>query len=468
MLFKKVLDVASSPSLIQLNEKEPLNYVGKGYVRVLQNNMSEAKTLFEKVLKDTKSKNVAVLDGIAEAYLSNKQSANEALPLLLKAKSVDKKDVNTLILLGDAYLQQNNGGQAVSAYEDAATLDPKNGKPNYKIGNVFARSKNISASTEAYNKAIAADPEFTLAYKELGEIYYIAKDGAKAVEAQKKYLSLTEKPEQGRLQLAFYLFMAKNYAEANALFATLIQSPDALPVTYRFYAVSLMESKDLANSRKVFEQYFAKAKPEELQASDYNYYGNALLSLNEDSLAIASGFDKSLALDSTQTEILQLKAETLFKDKRYAEAGDAYAKLAAARPSPAAKDYYDMGRAYYYGSKMVEADSAFSKLVKLQPEMTIGYTWKARTLASQDPELKQGLAKPYFDKVVELGSATPEKNKNDLIEAYNYLASYSYNVSHDVNATKSYYQKILTLKPGDPTATENLSILKKIEAKKKP
>ena len=452
--------LASFDKGIQLNDKEPLNYVGKGYVKVLQNNPVETKQFFDKALLMTKSKNAAVLNGVGEAYIGNKQYLNEGLQLLLKSKSVNSKNAETFILLGDAYLQQNNGGLSVSSYENAAALDSKNAKPNFKIGQVYSRSKNVEAAIEAYDKAIKADPEYALAYKELGEIYYFKKDGVKAVEAQEAYLKLTENPEPGKLQLAFYLFMAKNYVKANEIFKQIILLPNTPAVAYRFYAKSLSEVGDLEESRKVFDQYFVKAKPEEILASDYADFGDALIKMKQDSLAI-NAYQNSLAIDSMQTKIRQLHAETLYRKKRYAEAVASFEKLLVLRAKPLAQDSYAIGRAYYYNGQMVEADSAFTRLSKMQPTMSVGPLWVARVKANQDPESTQGLAKPYFEKVVEIASVNPEKNKADLIESYRYLGYYSY-LKKDNAKSKEYWQKVLTLAPKDPQATEALEILNKL------
>jgi tetratricopeptide (TPR) repeat protein len=457
---------------IQINEKEALNHAGKGYVRALQNNAAEAKTFFDKALEYSKSKNPAVLNAVAEAYISTK-NATAAMPLLTKSKGINSKDPETHILLGDAYLQQGNGsqgGQAVTSYETAASLDPKNARPHYKVGIVYSRSKNVTSSTEAFNQAVTIDPNYAPAYKELGEIYYIAKDGAKAVQAQEKYIALTENPEPAKLQLAFYVFMTKDYAKANTLFEPLVKKPETPPVASRFYAVSLYEGNTQKStptyeqSRAAFEQYFEKSKKEELQATDYVYYGRVLLALKQDSLAIQS-FDNSLVLDSTNLEIRQLHAETLYSLKRYAESAESYNRLIALRGAASSLDLYSLGRAYYYGNQLAEADTTFNKLIKKEPTRTIGYLWVARLRAMADPESTQGLAKPFFEKIIELAAPEPEKstNKKDLIEAYSYLGYYYY--LKNQNATSmSYWEKVLVLNPADQRAKEAIEILKKRNA----
>lgn len=442
---------------IALDEKEGLNYAGKGYLSILENNPQKAKMDFDKAISLTKSKNAVVLQAIAESYLANEKLVNDALNILNKAKSIDEHNPETFILLGDAYLQQNNGGQAVTSYEKAASLNPKIARPHYKIGMVYLRSRNFDGAQEAFTKAIQIDPEYTLAYKEQGELYYQMKEGDKAVAAYEKFLALTDKPELGKLRYAFFLFMAKDFPKANEIFKDLTSKDDVTLITLRFYAISLFEAGDYQQSRNIFEQYFAKAPQQEIEASDYVYHGKVLLKQSEDSLAVLS-FQKSLGIEPKQPEVLQLQAETYFKSKKYASAIASYERLMTIRPKPASQDYYTVGRAYYFDKQFDKADAIFLKLIELQPNMTVGYLWEARAKSNLDPESENGLAKPYYEKLIEKASASPEKSKNDLVEAYSYLGYYHF-LKQELSISKSYWKKVLALNPEDIKAKEALKAL---------
>ncbi|HMG94622.1 MAG TPA: tetratricopeptide repeat protein [Chryseolinea sp.] len=459
---------------ISVDDKEPLNYVGRGRLSMLENNAQKAKLDFDKALSLSKSKNVAVLQGVADAYMIDPKRSNDAMNLLNKAKAIDDHDAETLILLGDAFLQQNNGGQAVTNYERAASLNTKLAKPHYKIGLVYLRSRNYPAAQEAFNKAIALDPGYTLAYKEIGENYYSQKEATKAVAAYEKYMGLTENPEPAKLRMAFFYFMAKDYPKANTMFENLVTKPDASITAKRFYAQSLFESGNYEKSRTMFDEYFAKAKPEDIAASDYAVYGKLLQKIGIDSLAVVA-FQKSIDLDPKQQEVLQLQSEAYFKLKKYQEAIGAYEKLRAVKTKWSSPDLYTVGRAYYFQSQteqlktdtaaqrqlLLRADSAFQKLTELQPNMTISYSWAARTKASLDPESEKGLAKPFYEKLIEKALLTPDKNRNDLIEAYSYLGYYHFLKREKVPA-RTNWEKVLALDPNSEAAKTALDELKKM------
>jgi tetratricopeptide (TPR) repeat protein len=399
------------------NPKEALNLVGKGYLRLSENQVAEGKQLIEQALTATKSKNADVLRAAAEAYLSQgNKFAKEALAAAEKARALNAKDADSFIVLGDAYLQQNNGGQAVSNYENVERVDPKDATGQYKVGLVYLRSKNIEAAEEAFTKAITIDPNYTLAYKELGEMYYLAKKPEQAVSAYEKYLAITEKPEDGQLRYAFFLFMAKNYTKANEIFKGLAEKPVANLVTLRFYAQSLLESGDIEKSRQVFENYLQKSG-NNVEATDYVFYAKLLAKQNQDSLAILN-YGKALALDTTIVDARQQQAELLFKYKRFGESAEAYKKLIALRTVTSPNDLFRLGQSYYYNQEFEKADEAFAKLIEVQPNITVGYLWQARAKSSLDPESEAGLAREAYEKLIEKALANPDKSKPELGESY--------------------------------------------------
>lgn len=441
---------------ISLNEKEAINYAGRGHISMLENNVQKAELDFNKALSLSKSKDLDVLKAVATGYLNDPKLADKAVALLEKVKSADQ-DMETLILLGDAYLAQNNGGKAVTSYEHAAALDAKSARPHYSIGLVYLRSRNFKAAEESFTKAINFDPAYTSAYKELGELYYQMKEGEKAVKAYEKYLSLTDNPGEGNLRYAFFLFMAKNFEKANDTFEALIKSKNVSPVTLRYYAFSLYETGAYAEGAEIFEQYFSKIGEKDIEATDYNYYGRLLLKQNKDSLATLA-LQKSLTLDNNQPEILQLQGEAYYKTKNYAGAIDAYEKLSTLRNKPVSQDLYTLGRAYYFNNQYDKADTIFQKLIELHPNMSVGYLWEARTKSNLDPESDKGLAKPFYEALIEKALTTPEKSKNDLLEAYSYLGYYHF-LKEEFTTSKSYWNKVLAIDPNDVKAKEAIKAL---------
>ena len=100
------------------------------------------------------------------------------------------------------------------------------------------------------------------------------------------------------------------------------------------------------------------------------------------------------------------------------------------------------------------SDSTFAALSILQPTMTVVDMWAARSKASQDSTSENGLAKPYYEKLVQKVTTATTKSKNDnamLTEAYLYLGYYSY-LKGQNSAAKEFYQKVLAIDPANEKA----------------
>ncbi|MBL7841478.1 MAG: tetratricopeptide repeat protein [Cyclobacteriaceae bacterium] len=445
---------------IAKNPKEAINYAGKGHLALLQNNVGEAKINLDKALKLSKSKKVPVLKAVAEAYLTQPQRANEAVALLLKAKSI-KDDAEVEILLGDAYLAQNQAGSAVSAYENAAAMDVKNGEPYYKIGMIYTRV-NPAMSQQSFEKAVAVDPEFTYAYDELADIYYQQKEADKAVAAAEKFRQLSSDPEKIKMRLAFIYVMQGEYAKGNQLFEELVAKDDVKPIVYRYYVKSLQATKDSTDSitsATVSERFLTTAKPEDITPKDYIELGKLYIALGNDSLG-ESQLTKAVQLDPKSPDAVQAQAEIYYKNKKYSEAADAYKRLVAVKEKPSPNEFLNMARAYSMTEQYQQADTVYTQLVEQYPTNIQVTVEAARVKANIDSTQEAGLAKPLYEKVLELANAAPEKNKTFIIESYKYLGSYYAISEGNLAKGKEYFQKVLALNPADQQAKEVLEAIR--------
>lgn len=442
---------------ISQDDKDALVVAGKGHVKLLQKKTSEGKALLAEAADMNRRKSANQWEAIGRAYLSDSKFLLDAISALQKAKEEDNGDREVHLLLGDAYLMQNNGGQSVSSYEHAASADPNWAKPLFKIAKVYQRSGNKAIVMDYLTRTITVDPEYAPAYKQLGEIYYAENKADKAVEAHEKYLSISETPVDAKFQYAFFLFLAKDYAKANAIFKEVLNDKNASPTALKFYAFSLIVQNKNEEARKILEQFFQKAKPEEIKSSDYASYGKLLLKLKEDSVA-NEAFAKGIELDTANQdmEIRELQAETFYKRKKYAKAAEAYNALIEAKEAneqnASPYDLFYMGFSYYMDEQYQESDSAFTQLSEQQPNSTLGYLWAAKARVQIDTTGEQGLAVPMYEKFIGIAVENPEKNKKDLIEAYDYLGQYSLHKKNNIADATMYFQKILELDPNNERA----------------
>lgn len=455
---------------IQDDDKNPLPVAGKAQVLILQKKAAEAKALLTKAAEMNRKKTAAQWEAIGRAYLADSKFLLDAIAALEKAKAIDGGDPEVHMLLGDAYLAQNQGGESVSSYERAASADQKWAAPLYKVAKVYQRSKNNDIVMEYLNRAVTVDPQFAPAWKELGETFYLQKNANKAVEAYEKYLQITENPGDAKFQLAFFYFLAKDYEKANVIFKEVLNDKNASPTALKFYAFSLIEQNKDEEAQKILEQYFQTAKPEDIKTTDYAQYGKLLLKLKQDSLA-NEVLAKGIALDTAKQDLdlRELQAETFYKRKKYAEAAESYADLVKVKEEgeqkPSPYDLFYMGFSYYMDSQYPKADTAFTKLSEQQPNSTLGYLWAAKARVQIDSTGEQGIAVPMYEKYLEMSLENPEtqeKEKKNIIEAYDYLGTYALHHKNNVAEATDFFQKILKLDPSNARAKEFMNTVREL------
>jgi tetratricopeptide (TPR) repeat protein len=116
-----------------------------------------------------------------------------------------------------------------------------------------------------------------------------------------------------------------------------------------------------------------------------------------------------------------------------------------------------MGKAWYNAKNYVKADSAFAKVTEINAAWPNGYFWRGRANAQIDNTAKEGMAKPFYAKYIELAiadTANISKQKNNLVEAYRYLALITYYNSKDCKLSIDYWNKILELDAVNKEAKE--------------
>jgi tetratricopeptide (TPR) repeat protein len=191
---------------------------------------------------------------------------------------------------------------------------------------------------------------------------------------------------------------------------------------------------------------------------DYEYRAKLLAKSGKDSLAIID-YKKALELQPEKIELNGDIANAYIKIKKYADAISAY-KVKMEKGKPNVNDYFGITRAYYFSKDFINADSSAVQIIKQQPNLALGYMWRARANSQLDPKNEKWSAKPFYEEfIAKVKPEDVEKNKKDLIEAYNYLAAY-YAEKKDCPNVKLYMQKVLDLDAANAQAKKVLAGLK--------
>lgn len=443
---------------LQVEPANPINFVGIGKTLLEQNKLAEAKTSFDNALATAGAKSALMQMEIAEAWItaSTNKDIPAALALLQKAAVAEPKNPEVYILIGDAYTEQNDGTSAAENYNKALDLNKNSPKAVMRKGILYKRSTNLEGAKAEFENAIKIDPMFAPAHRELGEIYYRQHKMEEAKTEYKNYLELSKNTSAARLRYASFLFMGKDYVGTlNEINQMKKMDPDNISLL-RLTAYTYSEMGDSINALQTLQKVFEKVKDDNYQ-KDYLYYAINLAKNGQDSLAVVN-MQKAYSLDSNNTDLLTDMATLLMKMKRYAEAADVFQKRVDLGKGVSSTDYYNLGKAYSSSKQLEKADSALAKVNELLPTWSYAYILRAQVNANIDSTSERNLAKPYYEKYLEL--ALPDtinfsKYKNSIVEAYRYMGYYYYR-QNQVRESKEYWRKILDIIPGDKQATDVL------------
>lgn len=115
---------------------------------------------------------------------------------------------------------------------------------------------------------------------------------------------------------------------------------------------------------------------------------------------------------------------------------------------------------------LMEADTLYAQVSELAPDSYTGYFYRGHTRSAMDPETTQGLAKPYYEKVVELVLPKNDPRYNSvLITCYSYLGYYYMLQAkpEDYAISKEYWNKILAINPNHALAKTALQGIEELE-----
>jgi hypothetical protein len=281
------------------------------------------------------------------------------------------------------------------------------------------------------------------------------------------------------MRYADFLMNAGDYPTLVQVTSDLAKSANANLRVYRYQMYANFENKDFAAAIAAGTTWLTKADSKRIIPRDYVYLGRAQIGAGQDSVGILN-LRKALQLDSTETDLYGEIAKTLFtKDHKYAEASEAYKDLLAKGTKIKLTDRLYLGLSYYYTflsqysskvkeiaakadtSLLTKADSEFSYVAqKAAPNIpgdVMLYRARANDYKESDRNNIKGLAKPYYEKYVDIivaKGAPDDATKTKLLEAYDYLGAYYEFKEKDDAKAGDYYGKARDLDPTNKGALD--------------
>jgi tetratricopeptide (TPR) repeat protein len=445
---------------------------------------------------------------IAESYINNGEvDTAVALPLIREAIKIDNKNRDIYLIAGDIYILVNDGSKAISFYNQAQFADPNSPTANMKIGNIYVKGRALQAAIPYFEQAIELNANYAPAYRELGQLYLMAGRFDQSKEYFKKYLDLTAGNIPAKIRYVNALFYAKDYVNVIKNVEEIFAVDKSRSYMNRIAGYSCYEKTppDYDKALAYMDELFRTVAPDRILWKDYQYLARTLVKKNQnapkiadEAIALKAQIEKEQAklaatkdaaekakIKATIDEITPRQAKLEAEAKKAAievnRAYAAYGKLMELKPGDRGllsevaatynnfrdyygvakvlskmlgplpekrEDYMQVGRAYYNAGRYQGADSIFNVIIKSAPDYVPAYMGIGRTYSKMDPDSKLGLAKPKFEKVINVAEKDSLKNETEMIESLGYLG-YFYMVNENYGKSKDYYNRMVNLNPAN-------------------
>lgn len=480
--------------------KNPANISGQAMVQHLKNNDVQAKATFLVASKLNQKKYPNGLVSILQGYALCKYPVDEFIDgVYKKAQSNNVKNSNIYLKWGEILYNAKDYGAASLAYFRAISNDPKNILAHYLLGQMYNAARNSEAALVEIDAALEIDPNFVPAIREKAESFYALKKYDEAATWYDKYIKVTEETIPSLTRYAEVLFFDKKYEKAHEIITKILKIEPNNEVMLRlmgWISYELNKDTDGVNAMSKFFQ-LRKEPSANVFPKDYEYYAKLLMRTGQDSLAIVY-FQKTLAVDSTnKREFIENIGDLFLKEKKYVESAQYLEKAQGFRTGISGQLQNKIGQNYKAAALLLipsdslqkkaflanpgttftdlleKADSAFSRVCQSNPNNVSGYIQRARLRNLLDPDASKGLAKPYYEKTLEVAQANkPEENKSIMLECLQYLASQAGNSFIEAQNAKDKVKsaqlkaevleilnKIVALDPTNKYAIDNIKLL---------
>ena len=443
---------------IAANPNNPYNYVGLGYLDLMNGNERSAKENFDKAQKLGK-KNTEILVDIARAYFDADPVKNtkEVEKYLTKASKDSKnQDPSIYIFKGDRLARQRDFNGAAAEYEQAIYWDNDNPEGYVKYANVYYYVVPDYA-IKRLEELLQKQPNSALAQRELAEKYYNSGLYTKAAEQYGQYIKNPNHFTEDEARYAVLLFADGKYDQTIETAKKVLNSnPGDMDLTLdRIIIRSYVQLDKNDEALEACNVYFMKPSYEgRYNESDYTIYADLLNSKGETAKALEI-LEKGRKQFPDDASIVNRLAMTYSRQNNNSQAMDTFMEYIGMLENPTSNDYNRGSLFALYALDDVKdnqdltnkyGNAGLSYLEKMDdPKNPTLMLRKAQILQQMSQnEVTDELAQAYRDLIQVLDSnpeyADPTSKSNQLrayTAAYGNLANYYNKKGQKADATEA-------------------------------
>lgn len=435
---------------------------------LLKNKPADFDNQMKAIFKANK-KDPAALVAIGQAFLNVKDLPN-AEKYADAALAKDGKYAKAWLLKGDIEVSRDEGGKAAENYQQAKYFAPKDPEAYYRYAMVL-RGRSPEEAVQNLEDLRVQRPDYPVDAL-AARIYYTSILYDKCLEY---YDRITDKSKLTDEDITNYGMAAwlsgKRDKSIEMCEYGLTRNPRRAGWN-RLCFYNYTDKKDTKDALKYADRLFNQSDSAHFIGEDYIYYGTALMQDSAYAKAI-DAYKKAIDLtkDDKQLKIINKDlADAYMADGNYDEAVTYFEKtIDPSKPSMddldnLARMYTDIAAKKTKAEDNAGAAAAFKKADDAYAKMSELYTnygnyanfMRAQINANLDPDNKEGLAKPYYEKVMNALEAKAElqnSEKTMLKQAYTYMMVYEY-TKQNIAGAKGYADKLLVLDPENDIAKQ--------------
>ena len=454
----------SSAAMAQDGTKADIDAVKK----IISSKPADLDKQMKPYYKENK-KNAENLVAFGREFMAAKDTANAKTYANYALQASKNKCAAAFILLGDIEAISDNGGGAAAQYEQAIYVDPKNPDAYYKYANVY-RKISPSGAVAKLNDLRQQRPDIAVDAL-AGRIYYMSNEFDKALAAYDK-ADKNKMEERDLSDYAMSAFFKQKYDKALEVAKFGLSKNPRHAAFNRLAFFNSTELKKYDDALMYADALFNKSDSAKFSYYDYTYYGNALIGAKQPQKAIEM-YEKALKQEDMDNKAKRAGVVKQLSDayrdmEDFPNAIKHYKDYLASMDKPTANDIAALASLHMqHGATLKDneqaeafkmADETYADLAQ-KYENAIEYAtfMRARVNGQMDPDQSKGLAKPYYEKLVELIGPKTELDATEkarLKESYHYLISYYFIQKDDKATAKDYAAKMLVIDPENQIAKQ--------------
>ncbi len=379
------------------------------------------------------------------------------------------------LTIGNRYLDENRGVDALAQYHAALKSDPKNFLAHFQIGQISEKQKKWKQALGEYEKALKIKGTHVESYVAIAKIHIRYFDFTKALAYIEKVKTIQPRSALIYSLSGYYYAQKRDLEKASSEYK---KSTELDPENFEAH-FQLAQLLRLQKEYKTSEKYFLKSlklKPTEAKIQTEVaelYFEQGLKSQAVDHLKKLSAADplnshyirglgrlyylgkdygfskemylKAISLEENNTDALEGLALTYDALEQYKASLDTYKKLIKIDPSDA-RWYFERGRIQFKTGALEDALSEFKLTIQINENYPLAHTYAGKLLILLDEENNRA-AEEEFKREIKINP--------HLKEPYMALANLLAQQGRFEEA-QSQYQMTIRLDPSNADAYLNL------------